>query len=106
MPCILRNYSVLHCPVREIVYEGTPGFRFDLIPPVTPNFIYLDGPTLTKERAIVTNPLDMEPSFPPDFCLVIDGRVQLMEFLRTNFKRDYHFEHRIPAYNALFVLSS
>ena len=64
----LPNYlkkvcEVIHRPLIEDERYGIKGWRHANIPRKAPNFVYLDGPSLTEERRVAFDLLDMEPNF-------------------------------------------
>ncbi len=105
MPKHLQGlYELWFSPVLEVEFEGTPAFRYSKIPDVTPDLIYLDGPSLTPERQVVVNVLDIEDRLLPGFCLIIDGRVKNTAFFREHLKGRYVFKNRALFANSVFKL--
>ena len=86
--------EVIHGPLVEVEAYGVQGWRHHQVPRIAPNFVYLDGPELTRDRQVAVDLLDLEEVFPPDFFLVIDDRQANTRFLRAHFKRRYRFTSR------------
>lgn len=105
LPNELREFcQIQHCPVEETSWEATPCFRHRGLPVVQPELLYLDGPVLSPARRVAVDPLEMEPSFPPGFYLVVDGRWENAMFLKEHFQRSYRFEYRTLFQNSTFEL--
>jgi hypothetical protein len=105
MPTHLQRFcEIWYSPLLEVEFKGTFSFRYAQIPDVVPDLIYLDGPALTLERQVAVDVLDIEDRFPPDFCLIVDGRTQNTMFLRKHLKRRYVFKHRWLFSNSVFKL--
>ena len=77
----------------EDMLGDVPVWRFALVPDVTPDMIYLDGPALTAERRAAIDVLDMEDRFPPGFRLLVDARTFNCRLLEKHFKRRYNRNH-------------
>jgi hypothetical protein len=106
LPNFLQTFcEISYSPLLECYHEGRAVFRHARIPDVVPNFVYLDGPSLTSERQVAVDLLDMEHQFPADFYLVIDDRKQNTTFLRQHFKRRYNFKPRKFFANPVFTLT-
>jgi len=86
--------EVIYGPLVEVEEYGVKGWRHQNVPWIAPNFVYLDGPELTRERQVAVDLLALEEAFPPDFFLVIDDRQANTRFLRDHFKRRYKFTSR------------
>lgn len=96
--------KVTYSPVQALELYGVPGWRHVQVPDVAPDFLYLDGPPLSPERAVAVDPLDIEDRFPPGFVLVVDGRKANVEFLMRFFQRSYRITHRKLFINTVFEL--
>lgn len=94
LPPHLQGTEVLYHPAVEVEMYGVRGWRHQGMPALSPNFVYLDGPALTRERQVAVDLLDLEAAFPPDFFLVIDDRKANTAFLRAHFTRHYTFRRR------------
>jgi hypothetical protein len=106
MPSHLKNfYEIIHSSLLHVDYEGTPAFQHANVPDVIPNFLYLDGPALTKERQVALDVLLMEDKLSADFFMVIDGRKTNTEFLKRHLKRKYAIRERKFFNNRVFKLS-
>jgi len=90
----VRLVGVIHGPLVEVEEYGVKGWRHQNVPWIAPNFVYLDGPELTRERQVAVDLLALEESFPPDCFLVIDDRQANTRFLRDHFKRRDKFTSR------------
>jgi hypothetical protein len=66
---------------------GVPVWRYRNVPDVTPDLIYLDGPSLSPERRAAVDVLDIEERLRPGTCLVVDGRARNVELLARAFLR-------------------
>ena len=90
MPDHLREFcDIAITPAVPCDYEGEKVWRFQDVPDVVPDLIYLDGPALTRERRAAVDVLDMEPKFPPGCRLIVDGRSRNCALLEQHFKRKY-----------------
>jgi hypothetical protein len=90
LPAHVRSLcEVSFSPVIEVEYAGTPAFRHSHVPDVRPDFLYLDGPPLSRERDVAVDPLDLEPRFGPGFTMLVDGRFANVRFLSHHFARRY-----------------
>jgi hypothetical protein len=105
MPDQLRAFcEVTITPAVPCDYEGEKVWRFDDVPDVVPELIYLDGPALTKERRAAVDVLDMEPTFPAGFRLIVDGRSKNCALLEQHFKRQYRRERHPILKNTVYDL--
>jgi Methyltransferase domain len=106
IPARLRALcDVRYSPVNEVPFPGAQfGVKFVDLPKVIPNFAYLDGPCANGPGRPAIDLLDMEDCFPTGFFLVIDGRDENTEVLRTHFKRRYRFQQRRIAKQPTFEL--
>ena len=80
---------------------------YDSLPNISPDFIYLDGPSTWDvegevdgthfrhdDRTIVMGDLlRLEPLFLPGTLIVVDGRTNNARFLRNNFQRSWFYEY-------------
>jgi hypothetical protein len=95
--------SVTTCSATEVVATeigGTRTLRHAVVPDVAPDLIFLDGPDFQDFHLgttdAVCDPVDMERHFKPEFCMVVDGRVENTNFLRSRLKRRYSITHHWP----------
>jgi hypothetical protein len=101
MPKDLRNVTT--CSATEMVAAevgGTRTLRHVVVPDVVPDLIFLDGPDFQDFHLgttdAVCDPVDMERHFKHRFCMVVDGRVENTNFLRSHLKRRYSITHHWP----------
>lgn len=105
VPAHLRGLcEVRYSPLLEVEYMKTPAFQHAEIPNIAPDFVYLDGPCLTRERQVAVDVLNMEGRFPPGFCMVVDGRWINAMFLRQHLKRQYVFKPKWLFGQSIFEL--
>ena len=97
-------YEISYSAVIESDFEGTPAWRHEKYPDVVPDLMYLDGPPLTDERPVAVDVLDIEHRLNPGCCLIVDGRIENVRFLRENLKRQWKFKHRWFFRNSVFEL--
>jgi hypothetical protein len=97
IPAELRQFvTVMHSP-RRILSELE--IRFSHAPVAAPDFVYLDGPDHPWHRMASLDLLDLEPNFPRNFALVVDGRTFNKNELLKRFKRKYRSRRRGLASN-------
>jgi hypothetical protein len=105
MPSYLSSFcEISYSPLEIVERNGVLGYKHLKLPAIAPNFVYLDGPALTKEVQIAIDILDMEEKLPSDFCMVIDGRWENAQYLRRHLKREYSFKDRKFLFNSVFSL--
>ncbi|MBA3347677.1 MAG: class I SAM-dependent methyltransferase [Actinobacteria bacterium] len=98
LPAELRNFvTVVHTPVVE-EDRDVPGWLHRDVPDVSPDFLYLDSPPLTSERAVAFDPVDLEARFVPGFAMVIDGRHRNATYLREHLQRRYRVSKMTARY--------
>lgn len=86
----LFNKSIIEfCPIERKLINNQWTFRYTNRPIGMIDFIYLDGPELTDQIRITSDPLDYEPFFTKNFSMIIDGRHETVQFLSQNFKKKY-----------------
>jgi Methyltransferase domain len=98
--------EVTYVPTVEQDWDGHATFRHAHLPAITPDLIYLDGPTLRKDRKIAVDVLDLESKFRPGFVLIIDGRTANTEFLKDYLTRLYTYKDRTLYNNTVLELFS
>jgi hypothetical protein len=98
-------YEISYSPVRVEVIGGTPTWRHEVIPDVTPNLVYLDGPPLSDEVQAASDLVFMEDRLPEDFYVIIDGRPLNYKFLHAHLKRRYRFEYSEEHFRSTIELS-
>lgn len=82
-------------------FNGQRAMRHANVPDVSPDFIFLDGPDFQdfgrlSAISAACDPVDLESRFAPGFCMVVDGRVENVAFLRKHLKRRYELSHHWP----------
>ncbi len=92
-PHLAKFCSIRHSRLREEESHGVPVFRHADLPAAAPDLLFLDGPSLTRERQVAADPLDIEEGFRPGFLMIVDGRDANVLFLRKYLKRHYAFTH-------------
>lgn len=98
--CTLKSTSV---SLSE--YEGHPVWRYDEVPDISPDFIYLDGPDFVNSpHKVAANVLDLEPGFSPEFRLLVDGRTKNCSFLDAHFKKRYRKTNHQWLHNTVYDL--
>ncbi len=65
------------------------GWTHANLPDISPDFLYLDSPPLTRERQVAFDPLDLERRFAPGFVMVVDGRYRNARYLSEHLLRAY-----------------
>ena len=95
---------MINSPVIETERFGVLGFRHERVPDVAPDFVYIDGPPLTEERATAFDALDLEPKFRSGCMLVIDGRPLQALVLREHLKKTYVATERKGYFTYVFEL--
>jgi hypothetical protein len=80
-------------PVREDDRDVS-GWSHEKLPDIDPDFIYLDGPALTRERKVAFDVLDLESRLQPGCLVIVDGRGENVRYL----------EHRLKPKHSLVVM--
>ena len=102
-PSDLKKYVTFHySPCSTSTVSNQLVSTFDILPNISPNFIYLDGPsTVVKgrirglgfdennRRTVNADILLYESSSPSDFFILVDRRYVNMNFLINNLKYKY-----------------
>jgi predicted O-methyltransferase YrrM len=102
LPEGLRAFvTVVHSPVLEDDRDVL-GWRYEHVPEIDPDFVYLDGPGHTRERKVAFDVLDIESRFRPGFVLVVDGRGRNAHYLRDNLAGTYRFVEYRMRWRAMF----
>jgi predicted O-methyltransferase YrrM len=96
LPKDLRPFvTVVHSPVREDDRD-VPGLSHEHVPGISPDFVYLDGPPLTRQRQVAFDVLDLEARLRPGCLIVIDGRRKNAQYLSRRLTRDYTMTRMVP----------
>ncbi len=110
VPEELQEFVTFHystVSVREL--SGQLCFRFDSLPNIVPNFVYLDGPSSASVQGEIdglgfgeggqwlradlsADILLYESSAPNDFYILVDGRAKNVNFLKRNLKGRYEVQ--------------
>lgn len=93
--------TIVYTPAVKV---GEHHWRHERLPNVVPDFIYLDGPPLSKDRPVAVDVLDLEPRLNPGCFLVVDGRKTNTRYLQEHFARDWSFSWDRIAQRAVFEL--
>jgi hypothetical protein len=72
------------------------GWSHENVPEIDPDFVYLDGPALTRERQVAFDVLDLQGRLQPRCLVVVDGRRKNAEYLRDRLTRRYAYRTRGP----------
>ena len=119
IPEELVPYIEIETPELEVIeVDFQVCHRFKKLPDIVPEFIYLDGPNpldcpgdylgLSFENGrtvMAADPLYYEATLNPGFFMVVDGRVNNVQFLRNNFKRKYRYKwHRLSQLSTFELL--
>lgn len=106
IPAHLKQYCTLRVtPVVLSKFEGRPVWRYENVPDISPDFIYLDGPDFVHSpHKVAVDVLDLESRFGPGFRLLVDGRIKNCMFLDAHFKRVYHKTYRRFLHNTIYDL--
>jgi hypothetical protein len=99
---LLNRVTFIHSDVHIGTFNNRLCHYYDLLPDITPDFIYLDGPSgdqvkgsvdgssfsANMERTVMSaDLLRLEPTFTPGTFIVVDGRTNNARFLHNNFQR-------------------
>ena len=108
--CNLQKFAKIILTKPKIsIYNGQICHFYERLPDCVPDFIYLDGPdpktvkgkinglsfSKSDRPVISADFLKYEFCLKKDFFMLIDGRVQNVEFLKCNVKRKYSFKTNI-----------
>ena len=103
----LKNISLIKAKHKIIYYKGKYASKCLNIPNISPDFIYLDGPSQYFQKKnldgfnfnfisrfpMSADLLILEYFFEPGTIIVIDGRTSNARFLRDHFKRNWNYIH-------------
>jgi len=97
---LAERCTIAYVPVVLDERHGLPGVRHTDLPPVDPDFVYLDGPPLPQDRPRAFDVLDLESRFKDGLVLIVDSRPYNVAFLREHLQRVYRVrqEGRPPAH--------
>lgn len=94
-----KRGEIRYAPLTEMEYLGTPVFKHTAIPNLSVDFLYLDSPPLTH-ITVAIDPIELEKNFTEDFMMLVDGRLDNMNFLKKLLKNKYKFNYnRILEYS-------
>lgn len=120
LPDRLKKHAFLyHSNVEMAEFNGRICTRYQTLPLVNPDFIYLDGPDQFNVNGEVggwsTRHKDMMPMscdilriehfLTPGTLIVVDGRTANARFLRTNLQRQWEYNYDREYDQHLFLLS-
>jgi|LauGreSuBDMM15SN_2_FD.fasta_scaffold07830_3 hypothetical protein len=104
----ILNHTVFHfAKVRMTTFNDRICTLYDQIPNISPDLIYLDGPSqfgvIGKVRGITTSKIDrlpmaadiltLEHFLLPGCLIVIDGRTANSRFLKANLQREWRYTY-------------
>jgi Methyltransferase domain len=91
LPDDLRSrVTLVHAPVREDDRD-VGGWSYTNRPDIDPDFVYLDGPALTRERKVAFDVLDLEANLQPGCVVIVDGRGENVRYLEARLRRRHSF---------------
>jgi len=108
VPLNLKNFCHFHfSSTRMGEFNGRICTFYEQLPNITPDFIYLDGPSQYSVQGDVSgintrhpdrvpmagDLLKIEHYLLPGTLIVVDGRTANARFLLKNFQRDWHYFH-------------
>ena len=102
-----KHVSIIKCNHKIIEYEGKFATRCSNIPNISPDLVYLDGPSqyVAKKNLsgfnfnnisrfpMSSDLLFLEYFFEPGTFVVVDGRTSNARFLKDFFKRKWKYNH-------------
>jgi hypothetical protein len=97
--------SVMYSPVVETERFGVLGFSHERVPDIAPDFVYIDGPSLTPSRAAAFDVFDLEPKFQPGCVVIVDGRPLQARLLREHLQKTYVASERKSYFSYVFELT-
>ncbi len=109
VPQFLSKFvSLIHSKINLTQYDGRFVTTYSTIPDISPDFIYLDGPsTFVKKRLkgfsinnisrfpMSSDLLTFEYFLEPGTFIIVDGRTANSRFLKDYFKRKWKYYHDI-----------
>ena len=101
-----KHCKVIYSPLNENEYDGVKGWVFLDIPDIIPNMVFLDSPSITKERCGAFDLLYMEDRFPEDFYLIIDKRHKNTAILKEKFKRKYIYKEYRGPFGGIYYMNT
>ena len=119
LPNNLRDrVSFLQSDVRMTTFNGRICTEYSALPNIAPDFIYLDAPSQDSAKGEVSgistrhtdrlpmscDLLKVEHFLLPGTFILVDGRTANARFLRTNFQRNWKYEHDVVSDTHLFEL--
>lgn len=102
---LIKFVTIIHSPVKGIKFENKFATVYKTKPSISPDFVYLDGPTqyaVNKKidgfsfKGIARFPmsadlLQMEYFLEPGIFILVDGRTANSRFLNDHFKRNWKY---------------
>jgi len=93
MPETLKDVPHWCCgPTKELEWFGKKCFSYLPWTYEDIGFMYVDGPELTDDIKITSNPITLEKFFNNDFYMVVDGRPETVNFLEKHLKGKYDIQ--------------
>ena len=103
---ISDHVTLIKSKINVVKYQNKFATTYSMIPDISPDFIYLDGPsTFTKKRykgfsfnnisrfPMSSDLLHFEYFLEPGTFLLVDGRTANARFLKDHFKRKWKYYH-------------
>jgi predicted O-methyltransferase YrrM len=101
LPEALRPLAtVIHASVHEDDRD-VQGWSHENRPDIDPDFVYLDGPALTRERKVAFDVLDLESRLRSGCTVIVDGRGENVRYLRGRLTRKHSFVV-MPPWRSIF----
>ena len=105
----LPEHLVAQCEIRHVpaVKEDRGadlGFHYEHHPDGSPDFLYIDGPSLQPGRKICFDALHLEARFRQKFLMVVDGRHDTVRYLRKHLSKTYRVTRNRWLHNTQFEL--
>ncbi len=97
--------NVIHCTKMSVMEDSDRVWRHKDLPDFKPDFVHLDGPTLSPEVRVAADLVHLEHTFEFPFTLVIDGRPENAEYLRQKLTGQYRFRYSPVGHRYTFEAS-
>lgn len=96
----------IECEIES--FNGMMCHRYNKLPPILPDLIYLDGPDPLSiwpiNMPMSADLLYIEPILIPGTIVLVDGRTNNMRFLQRNLQRNWSYEYSPEEDYTLMVL--
>lgn len=97
--------EILHRPAVGIQYEGRPAWRFEDVPPLKADMVYLDGPVLVPGRDVAVDILELESELSDTCTIIVDGRWENVTFLTHHLAHPHTVKRRFLHGNSVIQLT-